>query len=103
MEQLQVDVDQAFAASRTLGNDADELGEELDDLRREWDNVARGWSGIASSVYADAWSEWLQGAVTLVDALSERSRHLGQAAVRYSEQDTHSGEVIGSAQTDLNL
>lgn len=78
MQQLRVDVDQAFAASRALGNDAVELGEELDNLMREWDNLARGWSGIASSTYSNAWAEWLEGAVTLVDALAERSRTLGR-------------------------
>lgn len=103
MQQLSVDVEQAFAASHALGNDAVELGEELDDLRREWDNLARGWTGIASSVYADAWGEWLEAAVTLVDALTERSRHLGQAAVRYSDQDVQSGDEIGAVQMDLLL
>lgn len=103
MEQLRVDVDQAFAASQALGNDAVELGEELDDLHREWDNLSRGWSGLASSAYSEAWAEWLEGAVTLVDALSERSRKVGQAAVRYSEQDGESGEVISAVQTDLQV
>lgn len=103
MQQLRVDVDQAFAASRALGNDAVELGEELDTLKREWDNLARGWSGIASSTYSDAWGEWLEGAVTLVDALTERSLNIAQAAVRYAEQDVQSGEVIGSIQTDQHI
>lgn len=103
MQELRVDVDQALAASRALGNDAVELGEELDNLKREWENLARGWSGVASSTYSDAWGEWLEGAATLVDALAERSRNIGQAAVRYAEQDVQSGEVIGSVQTDLHI
>ncbi|KMO84141.1 WXG100 family type VII secretion target [Mycolicibacterium chubuense] len=103
MQELRVDVDQAFAASRALGNDAVELSEELEDLTREWENLTRGWSGVASSTFSDAWGEWLEVAVTLIDALAERSLNIGQAAVRYAEQDVQSGEVIGSIQTDLYI
>lgn len=102
MEQLRVDVDQAFAASRALGNDAVELGEELDRLQRDWHNVSREWSGIAAATYNAAWEEWLEAATTLVDALEERSQKLGQAAVSYAERDNQSGAAIDSLPMETN-
>lgn len=102
MKQLRVDVDQAFAASRALGNDAVELGEELDHLQRDWHNVSREWSGTAATTYTAAWEEWLEAATTLVDALEQRSQKLGQAAVSYAERDNQSGAAIGSCPMETN-
>jgi WXG100 family type VII secretion target len=103
MDHLRVDVDQAYNTSRVVGNDAVELREELARLERDWTNLSRGWSGVASSTYDAIWAEWLGGATTLVDALAESSHNLGRAAVRYSEQDTHSGGSIDSVQIDLGI
>jgi peptide chain release factor 3 len=68
MDPLRLDVDQAYNISRAVGNDAQELREELAGLQRDWDNLSREWSGVASSAYSAIWSEWLEGATTLVDA-----------------------------------
>lgn len=101
MKHLQVDVDQAFAASRALGNDAVELGEELDRLQHHWHNVSREWSGTAAATYCAVWEQWLEAATLLVDALEDRSQKLGMAAVSYAERDSESGAAIGSAHTGI--
>jgi ESAT-6 family protein len=103
MDHLKVDTDHAYNTSRALGNDAEELREELAGLQRDWDNLSREWSGVASSSYSGIWSEWLEGATTLVDALAESSHNLGVAAVSYSEQDASSAATIGSTPIDLGI
>jgi WXG100 family type VII secretion target len=96
MDHLRVGADQAYNTSRAVGNDAEELREELAGLQRDWDNLSRGWSGVASSAYSGIWSEWLEGATTLVNALAESSHNLGVAAVSYSEQDAGSAAALRS-------
>lgn len=103
MDHLRVDADHAYNTSRAVGNDAEELREELTRLERDWDNLSRGWTGLASSAYSAMWAEWLGVASTLVDALAERSHNLGLAAVRYSEQDSHSGAAIESVPLDPGI
>lgn len=100
---LQVDTDQAYAAARAIGNDAEELRDELASLQQEWDNLSRGWSGVASSAYSSIWAEWREGAVTLIDALAESSHKLGVAAVQYSEQDATAADAVDTSTLDLGL
>jgi WXG100 family type VII secretion target len=102
MDRLRVDTEQAYRTSHAVGNDAEELREELATLRRDWENLSRGWTGAASSAYSAIWSEWLEGATTLVDALAESSHSLGVAAVRYGEQDDGSAVALDST-LDLGL
>jgi WXG100 family type VII secretion target len=103
MDHLRVDADEAYNASHAVGNDAEELREELAGLQRDWANLSRGWSGVASTAYSLIWSEWLEGASTLVEALADSSRKLGVAAVRYGEQDAGSAATIESTLPDLGL
>ncbi|HKP39629.1 WXG100 family type VII secretion target [Mycobacterium sp.] len=103
MDHLRVDTDQAYNTSRAVGNDAEELREELAGLQRDWDNLSRGWSGVASSAYSAIWSEWVEGASKLVDALAESSHNLGVAAVSYAEQDAGSAAALGSTPIDMGL
>jgi WXG100 family type VII secretion target len=103
MDHLRVDADQAYNTSRAVGNDAQELCEELAGLQRDWDNLSRGWSGVASSAYSAIWSEWLEGATTLVDALAESSHNLGVSAVSYSEQDAGSAAALRSTPIDMGI
>jgi WXG100 family type VII secretion target len=103
MNHLRVDTDQAYNASRAVGNDAQELREELAGLQRDWDNLSRGWSGVASSAYSAIWCEWREDAATVVDALVESSHNLGVAAVSYSEQDAGSAAALHSTPIDLGI
>ena len=103
MNHLRVNADQAYSTSHAVSNDAEELREELVDLQRDWENLSRGWSGTASSAYSSIWTQWLESARTLVDALAESSHKLGVAAVRYSEQDAGSATAIDSTSLDLGL
>jgi WXG100 family type VII secretion target len=103
MDHLRVDADQAYNTSRAVANDAQELREELAGLQRDWDNLSREWSGVASSAYSAIWSEWLEGATTLIDALAEASHNLCVAAVAYSERDASSAAAIRSTPIDLGI
>lgn len=103
MDQLRVDAEAAYNASHAVSNDAEELREELASLQRQWDNLSRGWTGAASSAYSPMWTEWLEGASKLVDALAESSRSLGLAAVRYAEQDAESASTVQSTIIELGL
>jgi WXG100 family type VII secretion target len=103
MNQMRVDADAAYSTSHAVSNDAQELREELASLQRQWDNLSRGWSGAASSAYSSIWTEWLDGASKLVDALAESSHNLGVAAVRYAEQDADSVTAVNSTTLDLGL
>lgn len=103
MDQLRVDADQAYNTSHAVSNDAEELRDELAQLEHDWDTLSRGWSGVASSAYSAIWEDWRQGAITLVEALAESSQKLGVAAVRYSEQDADSANVIDTSTMNLGL
>lgn len=100
---MRVAADEAYNISHAVSNDAQELREELAALQRQWDNLSRGWTGAASSAYSAIWTEWLDGASKLVDALAESSHNLGVAAVRYAEQDTDSATAVNSTTIDLGL
>jgi WXG100 family type VII secretion target len=103
MNQMRVDAEEAYKTSHAVSNDAQELREELAALQRQWDNLSRGWTGAASSAYSSIWTEWLDGASKLVDALAESSHNLGVAAVRYAEQDADSVTAVNSTTLDLGL
>lgn len=100
---MRVDADEAYNTSHAVSNDAQELRDELAALQRQWDNLSRGWTGAASSAYSSIWTEWLDGASKLVDALAESSHNLGVAAVRYAEQDADSATAVNSTTLDLGL
>lgn len=101
--QLEVDTDRVFATSRAVGNDAEELRDELAQIAKDWDNLSRSWSGNAAAAYAGIWSEWHEGATSLVDALADTSDKLGRAAAAYEERDGSSAEVVGSTPFEVRL
>ena len=102
-DHLQVRADEMFATSHSVSNDAEELREELAAIAREWEDVSHGWSGDAASAYDALWQEWHEGAIKLVDVVSELSHGLGRAAMSYQDQDTSSADVIRSTPIDLGL
>ena len=103
MNRLQVDVDEVYATSHAIGNEAEELRDELVVLQRDWENLSREWSGTASSAYSKIWAEWLEGATALVNALADSSHDLGAAAVGYGETDTDSAAHVDSTAIGLRL
>jgi WXG100 family type VII secretion target len=103
MDHLNVDVEQAFSAAHAISNDAVDLQGELTALERDWENLSSGWTGAAASAYLAAWTEWHDGATTLVDSLSDLAQKVGHAAADYAEQDASSGSDIDAAALDLGL
>jgi WXG100 family type VII secretion target len=102
-DHLKVHADEMFATSHAISNDAEELREELAAIARGWEDVSHGWSGNAASAYDALWQEWHEGAIKLVDVLSESSNRLGRAAVSYQNQDANSAEGLRSRPIDLEL
>lgn len=103
MDHLNVDVERAFAAAHAISNDAVDLAADLAALERDWERLSSGWTGAASSAYLAAWTEWHDGATTLVNSLSDLAQKIGHAAAEYSEQDASSGSDIDAAAIDMGL
>ena len=102
-DQLTVDADAAFNASRALSNDAQELREELARLAHEWRNLTHSWTGTAASAYAPLFDEWRDNAHELVESLDDSARRLAEAAARYQEQDTSAAARLEDTVSRMGL
>ena len=92
-----VNSDAAFSTGQAVMTQAVEMREELDRLSREWDDLSQEWSGDAAAAYGAAWQDWHEGAVTLLEALSDTSEKLCRGAVLYEQQDADSARATDAA------
>lgn len=100
-ESLMVNSGEAFNTGQAVMGQAVELREELDRLGEEWDRLSDGWSGAAASAYTSAWQDWHQGALKLVDSLSDLSEKLCRAAVHYEQQDADAAQAADAAAAQI--
>lgn len=96
-ESLMVNSGAAFNTGHAVMAQAVELREELDRLANEWESLSGSWSGAAASAYSPAWQDWHEGAVKLLDSLSDRAEKLCRAAVDYEQQDADSAQAAHAA------
>lgn len=55
--------------------------------RRVGQLLGSGWTGVAAEQYGAGWSEWREGADTVLQALAAISRLIGEARVELTDTD----------------
>lgn len=96
-DSLMVNSGAAFNTGQAVLGQAVELREELDRLGHEWEDLSGSWSGKAASAYTPAWQDWHEGAVKLLNTLSDLSEKLCRAAADYEQTDGEAAGTLGAA------
>ncbi|KQQ26840.1 WXG100 family type VII secretion target [Frondihabitans sp. Leaf304] len=60
--------------------------------------IGADWAGGAADAFASDWTEWLQGAATVQDALAGISRLLAESASTYADTETHVASASASSE-----
>ena len=63
--------------------------------RRVGQLMSGGWTGVAAEQYAGGWSEWREGAGSVLAALAAMGRLVGEARVELTGTDEAVGDTAG--------
>jgi WXG100 family type VII secretion target len=80
------------ATSRRIEDEIAAMAEALQTERGRLDRrvgqlLGGGWTGVAAEQYGSGWSEWREGADSVLQALAAMSRLIGEARVELTGTD----------------
>lgn len=87
---LQLDHPEMDSAVHGLRADADRIRHALDRAARRVDETLDCWSGVAAASYAEAWTDWRDGARRVLAALEATTDLLETTRVDLVERDLDS-------------
>ncbi|MQY22287.1 WXG100 family type VII secretion target [Nocardia macrotermitis] len=101
--ELRVDPNRLWEASRFVSDQAAAMRAQLKQLDDTIGKrlLAEGWDSKAASAYEGSWTEWKQGADTVIAALDDSSAALITAANGYVAQDVSFHDGIAGSSLDL--